>query len=95
VILCVEFGQTINTKVIDIFNNFPESIYSLILVEYSGSYDFCNSLSDFVSSGIQLEFSVLGGRLICLRGRNCLWLYGRCCSRFLDLSIECLYEFVR
>jgi hypothetical protein len=39
-ILCDEFGQTLNTKVIDLFNTFPESIYSLILVEYSGSYDY-------------------------------------------------------
>jgi hypothetical protein len=38
--LCVEFGQTINTKVIDLFNTFSESIYSLILVEYYGSYDY-------------------------------------------------------
>jgi hypothetical protein len=56
---------------------------------------FVSSLSDFVSSGIQLAFSVLAGRLICLRGRNCLWLYGICCSRFLEISIEFSYAFVR
>jgi hypothetical protein len=39
-ILCDEFGQNLNTKVIDLFNTFPESIYSLILVEYSESYDY-------------------------------------------------------
>jgi hypothetical protein len=32
VILCAEFGQTINTKVIDPFNIFLESIHSIILV---------------------------------------------------------------
>jgi hypothetical protein len=53
-----EFGQALNTKVVDLFNTFPESIYSLILVEYSGSYDYWNSLSDFVSSSIQLTRSV-------------------------------------
>jgi hypothetical protein len=39
-LLCAEFGQTMNTKVIYLFNTFPESIHSLILVEYSGSYDY-------------------------------------------------------
>jgi hypothetical protein len=39
-ILCAKFGQTISIEVIDLFNTFPESIYSLILVEYSGSYDY-------------------------------------------------------
>jgi hypothetical protein len=38
--LCAEFGQTINMKVIYLFNTFPESIYSLISVEYSGNYDY-------------------------------------------------------
>jgi hypothetical protein len=51
---------------------------------------FVSSLSDFVSSGIQLTLSILGGRLILLRGRICLRLYGRCCSMYLDLSRECL-----
>jgi hypothetical protein len=76
-LLCAEFGQTMNTKVIDIFNTFPESIHSLIVVLYSGSYDYWKFV---VSCGfrIQLTLSVLGGRLICLRGRICLWLYGRC-----------------
>jgi hypothetical protein len=27
-------------KVVDLFNTVPESIYSLILVEHSGSYDY-------------------------------------------------------
>jgi hypothetical protein len=40
VILCAEFGPTINTKVVDIFNTFLDSIYSLILVEYSESYEY-------------------------------------------------------
>jgi hypothetical protein len=40
VILFAEFGQTINMKVIDLLNTFPESIYSLILVEHSGNYDY-------------------------------------------------------
>jgi hypothetical protein len=52
--LCAEFGQTININVIDIFNTFPESIYSLILVDYSGSYDFCKS----AVSNYQFQISV-------------------------------------
>jgi hypothetical protein len=39
-ILCAEFGQTSKTKVIYLFNTFPESIYSLILVGYFGSNEF-------------------------------------------------------
>jgi hypothetical protein len=68
-ILCAEFGQTLNTKVIDIFNTFPKSIYSLIFVEYAESYDFCKSaVSMFQFSVIR---SVLGSSLICLRGLIC------------------------
>jgi hypothetical protein len=65
-LLCAEFGQTINTKVIDLFNTFTESIHSLILVEYSVSYDFCkfavrfcefqNSVNTF-SFGWQINMS--------------------------------------
>jgi hypothetical protein len=54
-----------------------------------------SSLSVVVSFRIQLTLSVLGGRLICLKGRICLWLYGRCLSMFLDLFIECSYAIVR
>jgi hypothetical protein len=32
--------KSVIVKVIDLFNTFPESIYSLILVEYSGNYDY-------------------------------------------------------
>jgi hypothetical protein len=41
-------------KVIDLFNTFSESIYSLILVEYAESYDFCKS----AVSNYQFQFSV-------------------------------------
>jgi hypothetical protein len=51
---------------------------------------FVSSLSDIVSSRIQLTLSVLSGSLILLRGLICLWMYGICCSTCLDLSIECL-----
>jgi hypothetical protein len=56
--MCADFSQTINMKDVDIFNTFPESIYSQILVEYSGSYDYWSSLSVVVSSRIQLTLSV-------------------------------------
>jgi hypothetical protein len=52
--LCAEFGQTLNMKVIDLLNTFPESIYSLIFVEYAESYDFCKS----VVSNYQFQISV-------------------------------------
>jgi hypothetical protein len=51
---------------------------------------FVSSLSDIASSRIQLTLSVLGDSLILLRGRICLWHYGRCCSMCLDISKECL-----
>jgi hypothetical protein len=51
---------------------------------------FVSSLSDIVSSRIQLTLSVLGSSLIFFSGRICLRNYGRCCSMFLDLSMECL-----
>jgi hypothetical protein len=82
-------------KVVYLFNTFPESIYSLILVEYSGSYDFCNFAVRFCEFQNSVNALSLGGRLRLLRGRICLWLYGRCCSMFLELSIECSYAFVR
>jgi hypothetical protein len=52
--LCAELGQTLNMKVIDLFNTFPESIYSLIFVEYAESYDFCKS----AVSNYRFQFSV-------------------------------------
>jgi hypothetical protein len=51
---------------------------------------FVTSLSDIASSRIQLTLSVLGSSLILLRGRICLQNYGRCCSRYLYLSMEYL-----
>jgi hypothetical protein len=93
--MCSDFGQTLNTKVVDLFNTFPESIHSLILVEYSGCYDFCKFAVRFCEFQYSVNESSLGGRLRYLRGRICLWLYRRCCSMFLDLSIECPYAFIR
>jgi hypothetical protein len=75
-------------KVVDLFNTFPESIHSLILVEYSGSYDFCEF--QYLVNAFSLD-----GRLRLLRGRICLPLYRRRCSMFLDIFIECSYAFVR
>jgi hypothetical protein len=82
-------------KVVDLFNTFPESIHSLILVEYSGIYDFCKFAVRFCEFQYSVNASSLGGRLRLLRGRICLRLYRRYCSMFLDLSIECSYAFVR
>jgi hypothetical protein len=90
-----EFENLIKTKVVDPFNTFPESIHSLILVEYSGSYDFCKFAVRFCEFQNSVNVFSLGGRLRLLRGRICLRLYIRCCSMFLDLSIECSYAFVR
>jgi hypothetical protein len=66
VILCAEFGQTLNTKVVDVFNTFPESIYSLILVEYSGSYDYWKFTVRFCEFQYSVNAFSLGGRLNCL-----------------------------
>jgi hypothetical protein len=56
VILCAEFGHTINTKVIDIFNTFLESIYLLILVGQSGRYEFVKiAISLFVSFIVSVQ----------------------------------------
>jgi hypothetical protein len=93
--MCADFGQTIKTKVVDLFNTFPDSIHSLILVEYSGSYDFCKFAVRFCEFQNSVNALSLGGRLRLLRGQICLWLYRRCCSMFLDLSTECSYAFVR
>jgi hypothetical protein len=82
-------------KVVDLFNTFPESIHSLILVEYSGSYDFCKFTVRFCEFQNSVNAFSLGGRLRLLRGRICLWLYRRCCSMFLEIFIECSYAFVR
>jgi hypothetical protein len=77
-------------KVVDLFNTFPENIHSLIFVDYSGSYDFCK----FAVRFCEFQYSVNAFSLRLLRGRICLRLYRRCCSMFLDLSIECSYAFV-
>jgi hypothetical protein len=93
--MCADFGQILNTKVVDIFNTFPESVYSLILVEYSGSYDYWKFAVRFCEFQYSVNAFSLGGRLRLLRVRICLRLYRRCCSMFLDLSIEFSYAFVR
>jgi hypothetical protein len=92
--MCADFGKTLNTKVVDHFNSFPESIYSLILVEYSGSYDYWKFAVRFCEFHYSVNAFSLGGRLRLLKGRICLCLYRRCCSMFLDLSIECSYTFI-
>jgi hypothetical protein len=89
------FGQTLNTKVVDLFNTFPERIYSLILVEYSGSYYYWKFAVRFCEFQYSVNVFSLGGRLRLLKGRICLRLYRRCCSMFLDLPIECSYAFIR
>jgi hypothetical protein len=93
--MCADFGQTLNRKVVDIFNKFPESIYSLILVEYSGSYDYWKFAVRFCEFQYSVNAFSLDGRLRLLKGRICLRLYIRCFSMFLDLSIECSYAFIR
>jgi hypothetical protein len=82
-------------KVVDLFNTFSESIYSLILVEYSAIYDYWKITVRFCEFQYSVNAFSLGGRLRLLKGRICLRLYRRCCSMFVDLSIECSYAFVR
>jgi hypothetical protein len=64
-------------------------------VEYSGIYDYCKFAVRFCEFQYSVNAFSLGGRLRLLRGRICLRIYRRCCSIFLDLSIECSYAFVR
>jgi hypothetical protein len=62
-IMCADFGQTLNQKVVDLFNTFPESIYSLILVEYSGSYEYWKFAVRFCEFQYSVNAFYLGGRL--------------------------------